>query len=115
MTDDRDPLVQSLFADAAEDLQDDAFTAAVMARLAKLQRRAILRRVMLAAALTFAALLLAAPVQEVVVPLVQLLAGPLVAVENQTVAQLILPFNTVAFPLALGLLVLRAIRRRLFA
>ncbi len=115
MTDDRDPHIQALFAGAEEELADEAFTAAVMARAAVLGRRATLWRVVLATAVIFVALLFAGPLQDAVALSVSLLAHPLVAVSDATLGQLTLPVNNVAFPLALALLALRAIRRRLFS
>ena len=115
MTDDRDRTLQALFSDAEQTLEDEAFTAGVMAKATVLRRRAILRRAVVLAAIVFVGLLLASPVQTAVAMLAGLLTHPLVGIDNSTVAQVVLPVNTIAFPLALGLLALRAFRRRLFA
>ncbi len=115
MTDDRDRTIQALFANAEQSLEDEAFTVGVMAKSAVPRRRAILRRVVALAAILFVGLLLASPVQNAVAVLAGLLTHPLVGIDNSIVAQLALPVNNVAFPLALGLLALRAFRRRLFA
>ncbi len=114
MTDDRDRTLQALFASAEQTLEDEPFTTGVMAKATVLRRQAVLRRVVVLAAIVFAALLLASPVQNAVAMLAGLLTHPLVGIGNSTVAQVALPVNTVAFPLALGLLALRAFRRRLF-
>lgn len=48
MTDERDPALQSLFAEARQDLPADVFTAGVMSEIDRLKRRAIVIRLIVA-------------------------------------------------------------------
>ena len=80
-----------------------------------LRRRAMLRRVVFGTAAVFAVLMLAVPLQDAVALLTGHITQPLVSVDDAALARLTLPVTNVAFPLALGLLALRAVRRRLFS
>ncbi|MEX3007499.1 hypothetical protein [Hoeflea sp. TYP-13] len=115
MTDDRDPKLQALFAEAEEDLSAGDFTANVMNDVAGLKRRALILRLCAGLALVACAWLLAMPLQDAASHLSQGLMTPLIGLENPLLAQLLLPLNNVAFPIALALLGLRFIRRRLFS
>ena len=114
MTEERDPDIQALFAQAEEPLEDTAFSETAAARVAALQRRARLRRWAFAIVLLLVLLFAAPPLQAIATGLAGLLALPIVRVDNPLLAQLLLPVNNSAFILALLLLCWRAFRARLF-
>lgn len=115
MSDDRDRLVQELFAEADEELPAAPFVTAVEAKLAARRARQWPVSIGLAAAAALCAILLAAPLQDAALWLSHALMTPLVAVPDPALAALLLPVNTAAAPAALGLLLLRFAWRRLAA
>ncbi len=110
----RSPKLERLFAATDRELADEAFVTSVMRRTSFFSSRnvSIAAGVCLAAAPL--AWLLAAPLSDVMLWGTQLLAQPIARTSND-VASTVLPMNTVGGALALGLLALRAIARRLFA
>lgn len=115
MNDDRDPLVQNLFAGADEVLLAEPFVGAIETKLAARRPWRWPLLVLLIAVLLLGAALLAAPLQSVVLWLSQALMMPLVDLTDPTLAALLLPVNTAAAPIALGLLLLRFAFQRLAA
>ncbi len=115
MTEDRDPDLQAFFASANEDLPGQAFTAGEMTGTRLAIRWKIFARIAAAMAFVACAWVLFLPLQSAVALLVHGLTTPLIAIENPLVSQLLLPVNSVAFPLAMAWLVLRRVRRRLLA
>ncbi len=112
MTDERDPTLQALFAGYEQDLAADEFTAQVMANIDKLKRRAMLAWVVFGLTLAACAWLLATPLQHGVNLLTEGLSVPLVDLEEPWLAQLLLPLNSVAGAVAIGLIGLRFTFRR---
>ena len=108
--DERDPQLQALFAAQAKELPAEPFTANIVAEVNRRRRRAIVWRVLIA--LTLA--LLSIPLKDVALQFTQLLVVALVEIENQLVAQLLAPINTVGGLLSVTLLLMRAAHRRLF-
>ncbi|MCP4315502.1 MAG: hypothetical protein GY789_05625 [Hyphomicrobiales bacterium] len=115
MTDNRDPALQALFAASEVELPGEAFTAGVMEKTNGMKRRAIFIRLFAGLALVACAWFLSMPVQHVVNLLAQALTTPLIHLHDQLLAQILLPLNTAAFPVALAVLALRRIHRRLFS
>jgi hypothetical protein len=119
MTDDRDPTLRALFADATEDLVGEAFTAQVMSQI-KMSHRADLAKIGIGLGIAACLLLLAAPLQDVVQGVTQRLAPlslvvSLIDVDNQYLAQMLSPVNNVAAVVALGLIGLRFFYRKVAA
>lgn len=115
MSDDRDPLIQNLFAIANEDLEDQAFTEAMMLRIAKQQRLTIIQWVCIGLIMVVCLWLFAAPIQDVVYLLTRGLTISLVDVDEPILGQISSPVNSVATLVALCLIVVRQTLRKIFS
>lgn len=114
MNDERNPDLERLFAAADRHLADEAFVAGVMTKTSRwsVRRLAIGLAVCVVAMPT--AWLLAPPVNEALQSLMQVITEPLVGETGNGIASRIaLPMNSVGAAVALALLALRAIVRRL--
>lgn len=106
MTDDRDPLLQSLFTEAQPELDGEAFTAAVMARTRFLRYRLIAP--WLAGAMVVAVcVLFFVPLQAFALLLAQGLAITIVDLGDSWVAWVLSPINSVASVIVLGVKAVR--------
>lgn len=115
MIDERDPLLQSMFADAREDLADDGFSARLMSKVDRLSRLARLRRYGIGLLVIICAWFAAPPLQLAAGTVISGLSHPLVSLDGGWFAMLIAPVNTYAGLLVLALLSLRTTFRALFA
>jgi hypothetical protein len=115
MTDERNPQLERFFAEAERELADEAFVEGVMAKTGKWSVRGV--ALVLAVCLVAApvAWLVAAPVNEALHSLLQLVTQPLVATGSGIASGVVLPLNSVGGALALSLIALRALMRRLFS
>lgn len=113
MIDERDRDLNALFADADRPLEDDAFISATMmkAKHSRYRRFAGFLPVVLA---LLAALLFAAPLQQLAVLATGALAMPLLPIGDPFFAAALLPVNNFAALCAIAFLLLRAAHRRLF-
>jgi hypothetical protein len=114
MTEDRDPMLQALFANAEQDLQAEAFTHQVMASARLRKRRTVIGWICIDLVIVICVWLLAAPLQSVVNLLLPSLTTSLVDLDNRLLAELLLPVNNVASLLALVAIGLRSAYRRFF-
>jgi len=119
MTDDRDPILQTLFASAEQDLAGDTFTTQVMSQT-KLKHRADIARIGVGLVLVSCALLLATPLQDAVHFMTQRLAPlslvvSLIDLDNRWLAQMLSPVNNIASLIALGLIGLRITYKKIFS
>lgn len=114
MTEHHDPRIQRLFVKTEEPLEDLDFSVALLAQVATLQRGARVRRAALIVISVVVLMLVASPLQTVVVGLCGLLAHPIVRLDQPLLAQALLPVNNAAFVVAVMLLAWRAMRARLF-
>lgn len=114
MSTDLDPTLLAIFAQAEAQLDDDVFAKDVM-RMVDSQRR---KTMLVWSALVLATLgcfaLLATPVITAISMATDLLPASLVDVENDWIHKLLAPVNSVAAALALGMLVIHRLVRRLF-
>ncbi len=115
MTDDRDPMLQTLFANAEQDLAGEAFAAQVMSKTGKLRRGAVVGWVCAGLVLAACAWLLATPLQDTVHLLTQNLTLSLISLDDLLLAQVLSPLNNVAFVVALGLIGVRIVYRKIFS
>lgn len=113
MIDNRDPMLQSLFAGAQEELEGDAFTTRLMSKVDRLTRMSRLRRIGVGLILIVCAWFAATPLQEAALAVTRGLYHPLIQLDDGLFAGLISPANTYAGALALILLGLRAAYRTL--
>ena len=112
---DRDPALQALFAEARDELPEAEFTGRTMAEIDRLRRRAVIAWGLIGLVLLVVAGLLASALQDAVVLLTGGLNLSLVQIDNQMVAELLSPLNTVASAVALGLLGMVRLLRKVFA
>lgn len=110
MTEDRDPLLQSLFTESQAVTTDDEFTESVMTKTYARRRKVIAAAVIASALLILYTLLFDAPLQEFVVLIVQFLSTELVDMGESWFALAVSPLNSVAGLMALlvkGFLILQ--------
>jgi len=100
-----------MFANANLELAGDAFTSEVMSRADKLKRKVIIRRILVGIAFA----LMAIPLEDFVLVLTQFLILSLVELDNNLVAELLAPVNSVGGLLSFVLLTLRIAHKRLFS
>lgn len=115
MSDDRDVTLQTLFADAEQDLAGEAFTAEVMSQIGKVRHSAPTVWVWVCVGLVAAlgAGLLITPLRDAAHLLTQSLTSSLIELDDRLLAQLLSPVNNVATLLALGLIGLRVAYRKI--
>lgn len=114
MNQERDPLLETLFENAQQPLDDGDFSARVSARIKARGRRILLGRLAIVALLASLELLLDAPLQNSVGVLTEALGTPLYQIENEWLAFAFSSVNSVAGLLGLTLLALHFIYRRVF-
>ncbi|MCR9138103.1 MAG: hypothetical protein NXI27_19045 [Alphaproteobacteria bacterium] len=115
MMNDRDPMLQSLFAEAQDDLAGDAFVATLMSKVDRHVRLARLLWIGIGLALILCAWFAAGPMQEAALAVTFGLSQPLFPLHDGLFAALVAPLNTYAGVFALLLLIIRSTRRALFA
>ncbi len=113
MTDDRDPILQSLFADAQHDLDGEAFTARVMAQTHKQKYRVIAGGLVVAIVLAASAWIFALPLQELAQLIAQVLTSSLVDLGESWAVWVLAPVNNVASLLVLSVKAIRVIRKKI--
>lgn len=112
MTDsDRDLRLETLFADAKQDLVGEAFTAQVMSRTDKMKRRAVIGRIFVAMVIGLLAILLEDSVQLLTLNL----ASSVIDLDDRLLAQILSPLNNIGALLAFGLVGLRMAYRKIFS
>ncbi len=113
-----DPTLQTLFANAKQDLAGEAFTTQVMSQT-KLKHSADIGRIGVGLVLASCAWLLATPLQDAVQLLTQSLTLSLIVslidLDDRWLAQILSPVNNIASLLALGLFGLRIAYRKIFS
>ncbi len=111
MTDGRDPLLQSLFAEARHDLDGEMFSTQVMAKTRFLRYRVVVAGLCIALILAAGAWFLAIPV-EVAQLVAQVLATTLVDLGDSWLAWLFSPVNNIAALLVLSVKAIRMGRKK---
>jgi hypothetical protein len=112
MTDDRDPLVQNLFAEAEQELAAEVFTSNVLAHTRALRYRLVAGWSTAGLALVFIAWLLGIP-QELPQLVAQSLTMTLVDLGESWLAWLISPINNIASLIVLSVKALRICMKKL--
>ncbi len=111
---DRDPMLQALFAEAEQQHSDEDFVTQVMAKVDQQVRWRRIRWVCLYAILIVLAWMLAEPIQELVYLALPWLTQPLIEAPSAALNQWLLPVNNLATVLALSGMLLYKSYRRLF-
>ncbi len=115
MTMDRSPELQSLFDLAQQDLPDKPFTDQVMSQVDTLRRRAVIIWSVIGLLTLALMAVIAGPLTQAVGLASQVLPSSLVSVDDQLLAQLLSPINSVAAIVALAFLGTRMIYRKIFS
>ncbi len=113
MTDNRDPLLQTLFAEAHHDLDGEAFTAHVMAQMRRRRYRIVAGWVGVALLLAAIAWLLALPLQEFALLISQGLTRSLIDLGDSWLAWLFSPVNKIGSLLVLIVQAIRIVRKKI--
>lgn len=113
MTEERDPMLESLFDAADRELVDDAFTAKVASAVKAQRRRVMLGRLAIVALLAFVELLLDSPLQNSLGTVADMLVTSLIPVEHEWLEFIVAPINSVAGLLGMLLLGLHFFYRKL--
>jgi len=113
MKQERDPVLESLFAQTAQDLVDDGYTARVMQKVERRRRYVTAGRLAIIVAIFGFDLLLSSPLQHSLGAFAQVLAMPLVDVQNEWLASLLAPLNSMAGVFGMLFLALHMLYRRI--
>lgn len=113
MNDERDPLLQSLFAQADQPLPDEHFSADVMSRIEKRGRMVVLGRFGIIAVLVLFELLLSAPLQNTVGALIDVLSTSLIKLDSEWLSVVVAPLNSIAGLIGMMLLGFQGLYRRM--
>ena len=113
MNNDRDPLLESLFAQTDCDLAEDDFNAQVMAHVERRRRNVLLGRLAIVALLIALEVLLSAPLQNTVGLFTQVLSTTLVELENEWLALVVAPLNSIAGLIGMLLLGMHHLYRKM--
>jgi hypothetical protein len=114
MTEDRDPSLQALFAQAEEPHDGAAFTATVMARVDTMRQRRRLALVVLALAAAVLVVLVGPLLMDVAGFTTRGVSTAVIDLEGGVVAQILSPVNNVATVLVLVVAVLFGVYRKVF-
>ncbi|MDJ0940048.1 MAG: hypothetical protein QNJ00_09810 [Woeseiaceae bacterium] len=112
MTEERDPLLESLFAEAQQDFDDD-FVSTCMDSVRRRSRRVFASRVAIAVLVVAFELALDAPLKNSVGALASAMGTSLYEFDNEWLAFLMTPINSIAGLVGLLLLGLHALYRRI--
>ncbi len=112
MSNERDPVLESLFAQAKTELSENGFGEQVMTGVEKRRRNVFLGRIALVALLVIFELLLSAPIQNSVGTMTEALSTSLIDVETGWLAVAVAPLNSVAGLIGVLLVGLHSLYRR---
>ena len=112
MTDDRDPLLQNLFAEAEQELEAEVFTSSVLAQTRAFRYRIMAGWSLAALTLAFIALLLDIP-QELPQLIAQSLTATLVDLGDSWLSWLFSPINNIASLIVLSVKALHVAMKKL--
>ena len=96
MNNERDPLLESLFAQAECEPANDNFQAAVMANIAKRRRNVFIGRFAIVALLIVFELVMSSPMQNFVGTVTEALSTSLFEINNEWIAVAVAPLNNIA-------------------
>ena len=114
MTSDRDPLIEALFTRAEGNPAPDDFAERVMRRIDRSRRRSLAGWVIVGTAAAVGIWVLSGPLLQAVNLGLQVLPASLFQVENELVAQVLAPLNSIAGAGGLAVLGVWTLYRKLF-
>lgn len=107
MTEERDPILQTLFAEVQHEFDDKEFTARVLTRTKSLKLKIIAGSIATLLLVAVGAWLFALPVQELTVLIAQGLSIELVTLSNSMLSWILAPINNIAGVTVLSLKAMR--------
>ncbi len=113
MNDERDPLLESLFAQAESAPADENFIAEVMSNIDKRHRNVFIGRIAIVALLVAFELIMASPMQNFVGTIAEAMSTALFEVTNEWLSAAVAPVNSVAGLMGMLLLGLHTLFRRM--
>ncbi|MGI9203498.1 MAG: hypothetical protein ACR2Q3_05790 [Woeseiaceae bacterium] len=113
MNDARDPFLESMFVQAEQNLADDDYIKQVMDRVEKRRRNVLAGQFALILLLVVFELLLSAPLQNTVGAITQALSESLLELENEWIALLFAPMNSIAGLIGIMLLGMQFLYRKI--
>ncbi len=113
MNNERDPMLEALFAQSADTRVEENFTARVMAQIEARRRKVLVARVAIVTLIIALEWLLSSPLQNFVGELTQILSTSLVDVKNAWLASVIAPLNSIAGLIGMLLLGLHVFYRKM--
>jgi len=113
MTEERDPLLQALFADSHAEATDDEFTRNVMTKTYALRQKLIATGTVAGVLLILYTVLFGAPLQDFAILIAQFLSTNIINIGESWIALLISPLNSFAGLLALLFKGLLALQKKL--
>lgn len=114
MNEQRDQVLESLFAETQTELVDENFTSGVISRLEVRSRRVLFGRLGILALVIALEVLLDSPLQHYVGAFTELLGTDLFEIEHEWLSFIFGPVNSIAGLLGLTLVSLHFVYRRLF-
>ena len=113
MSDERDPQLESLFDDVDARLDDEAFTSAVVDRVASRRSKVVLGRVAVLVLLIALEVVLESPLQASLGVAAEVLGRSLFELDSEWLAFVLAPINSIAGLIGITLLALNSLYRRL--
>ena len=112
MSNERDPVLESLFAQSKIEISENGFSDEVMAGVEKRRRNVFLGRIALLALLVVFELLLSGPLQQSAGALAQALSTTLIETDTGWLGDVLAPLNSIAGLLGVSLVGLHSLYRR---
>lgn len=115
MSDDKDPFLQSLFSEAEEDLPGESFTVDVMAKAEAIRKRSRFLWIGITVLLLPCLWFLAPLLQQSIGLLTESMTFSPLAIENQTLAEMLYPINNIGFVMFIGIVSAGVLYRRILS
>jgi hypothetical protein len=113
VTHERDPVLASIFEAADKNLEDPAFTDAIVDRMQRRRRRILMTRGVIIALLVLLEIALESPLQNSLGAVAEMLGQPLVPLDAGWIAFVLAPINSVAGLIAVVLMGISILYRRM--
>lgn len=112
MNNERDPVLESLFLEAKQELKDEAFTTNVMAAINRRRRGFLIGRLSVIVALIVFELVMNTPIQNSVGTLTGTMSASLIPIENEWLTYALGPVNSIAGVVGVTLLGMQFLFRK---
>ena len=113
MSDERDPVLETLFAESKIEVSENGFSDQVIAGVEKRRRNVLLGRIGLVALLVVFEFLLSGPLQQSAGAMAQALSTSLIEIETGWLADVLAPLNSVAGLIGVSLVGVHSLYRKI--